>query len=356
MRLSKLSPVVSLIFAGGLLCGCGDAGQGTQLDDLTAATCNHELDLGPLELSEQLCVVASLGELPQTAAAFAVTAHQLWLYGPGDAASDFSVTTHDLDLSQGTVGDKGTEALGFSAQLDEGVTAFPGGFLAVAPDHTAAVGYTRDSDFGGSVIVAADQSPTDLDSPGNYDAAWLDDDTLLVNGQGLGGGEPQQGLYAWQRQSDLRHQLVGNLGNASSFVARGDSVVFVGESAWPSNKLYAFTAEELQQALAERKTLDAKTDGDLVYEGEIIDATAVADSLVVLETSFDEDFAPLFGAVRRIGVAVQGASVSATEETELVMPGAGGSRPSALAAAGGLLAMRLEQGGGNDLLVIVKAK
>lgn len=356
MRLVKLPPATSLILAGSLLCGCGDAQQGTQLDDLSTTSCRTELDLRPLELSERLCVVANLGELPPQTAAFAVTTSQLWLYGPGDADAGFSVTTLDMDLGQGTVSDKGIEALGFSVQLDEGVSAFPGGFLAVAADRTPAVGYTRDSDFGGSVLVAADPSPRDLDSPGNYDAVWLDDDTLLVNGQGLGGGAPQQGLYAWQRQGDARQMLIGNLGTASSFVARGDSVVFVGESAWPTNKLYAFTTAELQQALAEGRTLDAKADGDLVYEGQIIDATAMADSLVVLETSFDEAFTALFGAVRRIGVSVQGASISATEDEELIMPGTGGSRPSAMAASGGLLALRLEQDDGDTPLVIVKAK
>jgi hypothetical protein len=114
------------------------------------------------------------------------------------------------------------------------VLVFPGSYLALAPSGgAAAFGYTTTAEgFAGGVfrVQRSDGASAELDAPGNFGAAWLDDDTLLVNGLGLDGEGGEQGLYAAVfAPSGVRIvHVASGLGVASGSVAVTSSMVLVG--------------------------------------------------------------------------------------------------------------------------------
>jgi hypothetical protein len=110
---------------------------------------------------------------------------------------------------------------------------FPGSYLTLSPaGRAAAFGFTTSADFDGTVfhVLSADGTETELAAPGNFDAAWLDESTLLVNGLGLGTSTTGQGLHAAVLTDEGVSfvQVAEGLGIASGGVRVTDAFVLVG--------------------------------------------------------------------------------------------------------------------------------
>ena len=124
-----------------------------------------------------------------------------------------------------------------------GSLVFAGGYVAVSPDEMHVLfGYTTtDAGFVGGVFDAAVGSMTVAETagPGNYDAAWLDGASWLVNGLGLGtAGGAAQGLYLHDGSGD--RQVAAAMGDYSGSVAVLGGVVLAGgvpAAAWPDGTM-----------------------------------------------------------------------------------------------------------------------
>lgn len=134
---------------------------------------------------------------------------------------------------------------------------FPGGYVEASPSGDAvAFGYTL-ADFSGGVfrVRTADGGEERLAAEGNFDAAWLDDATLLINGLGLGtdGG---QGLYAavFGVGAPTLLRVATGLGSASGSVAVGSDYVLVGGlfGTFPDTaaEAYALPRAEVERVIA----------------------------------------------------------------------------------------------------------
>lgn len=136
----------------------------------------------------------------------------------------------------------------------EGVPLFWSVFAAEAPGgDRVAVGYTQD--FGdGRLIVLGGGVPIELSAPNNFDAAWLDADTLLVNGQGLVPDSPvAQGLYAavlGEGGAVTPRQLVAQgLAFSGSVELLGDLVLYGGFDGDFANQLLVVDRAALEAVL-----------------------------------------------------------------------------------------------------------
>lgn len=136
------------------------------------------------------------------------------------------------------------------------VLLFTGGYLAVAPGGgSVAFGYTLgDATFSGQIfeVLSADGTARSVDAPGNFDVAWLDDVTFLVNGAGLG-GDTGQALYAGiVGAAGITTMVVGtNLGDYSGSVEVGPDYVLVGASRSDfSNIVYTIPRAEVEAVIA----------------------------------------------------------------------------------------------------------
>ncbi|MEZ4256648.1 MAG: hypothetical protein R3A78_13220 [Polyangiales bacterium] len=114
-------------------------------------------------------------------------------------------------------------------------TVFMGGYVEPNPSGTkVAFGYTRQSDFGGEVLVldVEGRAVTRVESMGNYDVAWVDDTRLLVNALSAGTPSGSQGLYAVDLggAQPTFAKVVSDLGDASGAVnmLEGESALLVG--------------------------------------------------------------------------------------------------------------------------------
>ncbi|MCK5800691.1 MAG: hypothetical protein KAI47_26070, partial [Deltaproteobacteria bacterium] len=228
---------------------------------------------------------------------------------------------------------------------------FSGHYLAMAPTGgIVAVGYTLKDQSGGIELGAAGSAPTEIAGTGNYDAIYLDADTLLVNGQGLGAVDKGHAVYAYK--AGAARALITDAGSFSGFIAVGAHVLFAGGYT-TKNEIWAFSLAEVKAAIAGGTTLSAKTDGDLVYAGPITDAATLGDDLVFV----DDDFVT-FNAVRRVAITVTGDSVSAGATSDIVTPGTSGAKVTGLSAQGLWLGLRFTTSatGGVDTLALVRAK
>ncbi len=143
---------------------------------------------------------------------------------------------------------------------------FTGGYLALAPTASlAAFGYTVSPSFDGRVhlVLAGGGTDTDLSAPGNFDAAFLDGSTLLVNGLGVDDvGLGEQGLYAVTTEGGLGFVRVAEgLGDFSGGVRVTDAFVLVGGS-FPGfeSRTYVIDRALVEDVVAGRRpTLDVDT-------------------------------------------------------------------------------------------------
>lgn len=327
-----------------LLNACGND---RAIEENTLGSCRDELTLGSsLELDEQSCVVARVA-MPE-GAAFGLSPASLWTYAiDATSSNELRVDAFVLDVMGNSLGEQ-REVLRLAAQAGADEMVFPSAFVAVAPGPALAVGYTR-GDLSG-LIVGSTTSTTELSvaAPGNYDAAWLDSDALLVNGLGLGDDESGQALYLWQ-QSGVR-RLIEGLGDSSGIVAVGDDVVFAGGGfgSFPNivNRVFAFPRDRVEAAVADGTTLSADTDGVLAYEGDLADAVAMGNDLVVLDSIFDVDLGAMaFQQLLRVPLSFDQQQLVAGAAVTLVAratdANADQAYPRALVATGSLLGLEL---------------
>ncbi|MBW2735491.1 MAG: hypothetical protein JRH20_24160, partial [Deltaproteobacteria bacterium] len=183
---------------------------------------------------------------------------------------------------------------------------------------------------------------------GNFDAAFLDQDLLLVNGLGLGTAEGA-GVYGLKADGSVV-EVINELGSASGFLARGETILYAGyyDLDAGTNKLYAFTLTEVRAALDAGVALNASA-GDLAYEGDAVDVAASRNDLIVIDASFTE-----FRAVRSVSATVSGESVTMQPPAALVTAEAmaDASTPTGLSADGALIALRLGSGDDTEIALI----
>jgi hypothetical protein len=323
----------------------GDTGSPDQGPDQGSADqgtgCNASLDLAPLTLASAYCVSARVAA--PAASAFAFDPTRLWTYEAGSAARSFVVRERALDLGKNSVGTP-ADVISFTVSGTQNV--FAGLYLAAWPGAgSVTVGYTLKDFSGGLRSGKAGATPVEVSAKGNFDVAYLDADTLLINGQGAGSAEDGQGLYVYKNGSG--RQLIKDVGSFSSLVSVGSSVVFVGGFT-TANEVWAFSVAEIKAAISANTTLSGSTDGDLIYSGDLKDGIALGDSLVYI----DDDFVS-FKAVRRLPVTVTGDSVSKGTAVDVITPPVGAAvKVDALAATVGWLGVRLTGGAGEELALI----
>ena len=332
---------------GGLDGHLADAGVDHMVADSGPRACSQALDLVPLTLASTYCVGARV-TTPAGTSAFAFGPEDLVTFESGAAARSFGVRRRALNLDGTTLGSS-TDVFSFTVAGTQDL--FSGHYLAMAPTGgIVAVGYTLKDQSGGIELGAAGSAPTEIAGTGNYDAIYLDADTLLVNGQGLGAVDKGHAVYAYK--AGAARALITDAGSFSGFIAVGAHVLFAGGYT-TKNEIWAFSLAEVKAAIAGGTTLSAKTDGDLVYAGPITDAATLGDDLVFV----DDDFVT-FNAVRRVAITVTGDSVSAGATTDIVTPGTSGAKVTGLSAQGLWLGLRFTTSatGGVDTLALVRAK
>lgn len=322
----------------------GDAGSDLTTADQGGGGCKAGLDVAPLTLATGYCVGARL-TLP-TSLALAFDGSTLWTTESGTSARRFALRARSLDRSTGILGlplDVFDFEVAGTAQL------YAGQYLASWPAAgRLAFGYTLDDQSGAVWSGGGSTTPLEIAAQGNYDAIYLDADTLLINGFGAGTTSEGQGVYVFAAGTGRR--LIKDLGSYSGFLARGDSVVYAGGFS-TQNELWAFTKAELRAAIAAKTTLSATTDGDLIYAGAATDAAALGDDLLII----DDDFVA-FKALRRIAVTVSGDTASKGTIGDIVVAGTDASiKPTEVVIHDGWIGLRLV-GGVNDELVLLKAE
>ncbi len=315
-----------------------DAGQ----RDKAAPACPAGLDLKPYSLDAGYCVLYRV-PLATAASAVALSADRVWTVASAGTPAMGVLEEHGVEAS----GTKLGAASPFFSFPLPATKSYLGTYLARSPGGKLAAGYTEDQTFDGALFLGAKgATPLKLEkAQGNYDALFLDEDTLLVNGAGLGAAQEGQGVYLHKAGSAPR-RLVKDLGAMSGQLALGASVLFVGGYYSDGNKLYGLSLAEVKSAIASGKTLSATTDGDLIYAGGSLDAVALGDDLVVAKmntTTFAVE------AVQRIATTLAGDKLSAGASSTICTPG-GATTLEGLASDGEVLALLLS--GGKELAAI----
>lgn len=308
--------------------------------------CNAGLDLAPLTLSADYCLVGRVGVPNSGAFALALDGAGSTYYSFEAAAGprEMVVRAYGLDLAQNSLGGA-SKSFGFTAA---GADDFYAGFYLARFEEVLAVGYTL-ADYSGKVVWGlAGASPREVDAPGNFDAVYLQRDLLLVNGLGLA-EEAGQGVYALDPQGGVK-KVIGEMGDGSGFLARGDNILYASyyDFASGANKLYAFTLAEVRGALDAGQTLDLGA-GDLVYDGDLADITASRDELIVIDASFTE-----FRAVRVLGATISADAVVVQSPVAIVTAEdlADAPTPTELSADGEVIGMRLGSGDEAELALV----
>lgn len=337
----------------GLLAGCGDDAGGGMLDDAgvdAGPTADAGPDGGPASPFPEpegcmacggaracvrgVCVALCGGDVAEVDAALAEGVAPIAGYcrtavaagaGPASTVVDLRVvddgaaitaTVASFPLTPGNVAPTAAPRATFEVTpaLD-GMPLFWSGFLAAGPgDAPVAVGYTQGFGDPGRLFVVGGGDPIELPAPGNFDAAWLDASTLLVDGQGVGdGAAPAQGLDAVRLDGAGNATARRVLGNAFAF---SGSVAVVGDLV-----LYGALADDFSDRLLvlAGATIDAALDGG----SDPIDA--LADDRVVEVPGGPSAFVHLGDgrlAVRRF---------NAEFETELSLVETTGTTPDAFA-------------------------
>ncbi|MCC6746871.1 MAG: hypothetical protein IT371_04385 [Deltaproteobacteria bacterium] len=262
--------------------------------------------LSPLRLAAEYCTKSrtTVAQVEGVGLAGQV----LYTFGPKSLGKDeFEVRAATLDGSL----KPGTPSVVFSFTPTGTAKRFASWFVPVSTSGVVAVGYTEEKTFAGALYLGkAGQTPTVVDKAnGNFDAVWLDADTLLVAGLGVAGVGTGNAVYAVPAQGGKTPQLlVKDLGSVSGYLASGKDVVVVSAFDLTSHK-YAFrgfSTAELKAAAAAGKSLSFSADADSVYLGNASDVTMVGDRLLVVEV--DQNFK--FSGVKGVTVQVSGDKVS----------------------------------------------
>jgi len=237
---------------------------------------------------------------------------------------------------------------------------FPSGYVAPAPDGSrVAIGYTQGDlgDVGELVLVPADPEgeAVAIPAPGNFDATWLGDDVLLLNGRGLGEVDPGgQGLYAHDAAADRQVRVLTNAGEFSGSVAvTGDGLVLYGSlDATFASRLTFADPGVVEAAIADGTALDVAAGPDGVVTVPAESAFAYLPGLgALVVTRFDETFNTRLAVRTFAGDGAAEAAASLADAVPLAEPVDGatvvsGALPGSgdralLRHAGGLLLVSL---------------
>lgn len=282
------------------------------------------------------------------ATAMALSVDTLYLYQWGGATADSTVSMAAIDPKTGK---PGTLAPVFSFKPTLTGTLFAGGFLALSPKGFAAAGYTKSGTFEGEIywgdkgIKTAKQVAK---AKGNYDAIFLDDKTMLINGAGVGTAQDGQGVYYYEEGKTPR-RLIKDLGSASGQMALGNGVVFAGGFFTTQTKIYGFSLAEIKAAVSGSKTLSAATDGDQVFAGNLSAAGALGNDLVLIQL----DASWKFKAVSQLPVTLAGDKVTVGTAKDIVS-GGGTASIGKLAYSGKRLGLYITDGTKKEIAVIEK--
>jgi hypothetical protein len=280
--------------------------------------CNAVLDLRPFDLATDYCVAYRLG-LSAAPNAFEIRGDRMWTVSGGGSPYRGTVTEWDIDP---VLGKLGGSTLFFSFAPATSAKVFVSDYLALSESGaTIAAGYTEDQTIAGAIYwgTKGNQPPKQIDqATGNYDAVFVDDQTLLVNGIGLGSAQLGQGVYVFREGAPAR-RLIKDIGNLSGHLARGQGTFFAGGYFSKGNMIYGFSLAEVRAALASGKEISATAEGDLVYAGGALDVAALGDDLVVART----DASSRFEAVTVVRVTMSGDTVTPSTVEDLVTGGSG---------------------------------
>ncbi len=319
--------------------------------------CRKALNLNPFTLAKEYCAVYRFTQ-SGSPAAFNFHNNDVYVLSLSSVGSNHAgeVNTFTIDTETGL---PGAASSVFSFSFVSAATIYAGSYLALSPKPYAAVGYTESGTFDGAIYWGDKgiTTPKKVDkATGNFDAVYLDDQTLLVNGTGLGATQSGQGVYGYQ-EGKTPVLLIKDLGIASGFMGLGMSTLYVGGYfASGGSKIYGLTLGEVKAAITGGKTLSATTNGDLIYAGSTLDAAALGDDLVVatLDTSW------AFKSVDRVTVTIGGPGVGGSTVTPLwtktvLSKGSGASAldtVGALAAGTSTLGLLLSDGSTTELAFV----
>ncbi len=278
---------------------------------LSAPTCDPALDLAPLELAPTYCVVRRLTLAGRTES-FTLRGLSAFTLEALDEATTWRVLQWPLDQTPGQNPTPST-FFSFAPQWPADATKlFPGRDLSLSPGGQIAGGFT--SDLIDGAIFWGDQGsqPQQVGAMGNYNVAFLDESTLLINGLGVGEANDYQGVYVVQ-QGHAPRKLIDQIGTLSGHLAVGDHALFAGGYLNDTNEVYGFSLGKITAAINSGATL-TPADGTLTYVGNLLDLAAVGDDLVVAEADAYQDFTSL----ARILVSVSGDTV-APSDAEIII-------------------------------------
>ena len=305
-------------------------------------------DLKPFVLDSGYKVLYRFNDpLATGAAAFNFSGTKLYLFEFGGSPSAGKVSVADVDPKTGKPGALST-VISFSPSVTG--TLFAGGYLALSPKAFVAAGYTESKTFDGQIFWGDKgiKTPKKIDkAKGNYDAVFLDDKTLLINGTGVGTAQSGQGVYLYQEAKTPR-RLIKDMGIASGIMVLGATTVYAGGYFSTGNKVYGFSLAEIKDAIAKSKTLSS-TDGDLVSTDSASDAAVLGDDLVLakLDTSWK------FSSVTVIPVTVAGDKLTAGTAKDIIT-GGGIAGVTKLAGKGKHLGLYIADGSKKELAIIEK--
>ena len=278
---------------------------------LPPPACDPALDLAPLELAPTYCVVQRL-KLAGLTESFGLRGLSAFTLEAPDQEATWRVLRWPLDPAPGQAPSP-SAFFSFTPQLPDGATKLhPGRYLSISPGGLIAVGYTSDLIEGAVYWGGQGAEPRHVTSLGNYNVVLLDQDTLLVNGLGLGGVDEYQGVYVSQQGQPPR-KLIDQIGSLSGHLALGDNALFAGGFMGDTNEVYGFSLGQINAAISSGATL-TPADGTLTYFGHLRDMAAAGDDLVVVEADAYQDFATL----TRYLVTVTGDTVAPVDAEILI--------------------------------------
>ena len=306
-------------------------------------------DLKPFVLDSGYKVLYRFNDpAPQGTAAFNFSGAKIYLYEFGGSPSAGKVSEADLDAKTGKPGALSTV---FSFSPTVSGTLFAGGYVALSPKKFVAAGYTASTTYEGEIYWGDKgiKTPKKVDkAKGNYDVAFLDDKTMLINGTGVGTAQSGQGVYLYEEGKTPR-RLIKDMGIASGCMVLGGKTVFAGGYFSSGNKIYGFSLAEIKAAITKSKTL-SPTDGDLISTDSSSDAASLGDDLVLVKL----DKSWKFSSLTVIPVTVTGDKLSAGTAKDIVTGGGGTAGITKLAGAGKQLGLYMADGSKKELAIIEK--
>ncbi|MCA9668522.1 MAG: hypothetical protein KC503_23180 [Myxococcales bacterium] len=302
--------------------GGSDAGLDVSLPDYgpdaPTSRCSIET-LAPLKLDEGAYCVAYRLELPAVPTAFAVRGGSVYTFGETSTAKTFEVSEQTFDIKSGILA---SPIPFYTFAVTSSEALFGSMFLALSPGGKIASGYNTSSPTNptGKVYIASHGgTPSETQADGNFDAAFVDDTTLLVNGSAAG-TLSGQGVYVIV-DGKAPALLIKDIGDFSGPVVVTKDIVYAGGyfSGANEGRMYAFTLAEIKAAIAGGTQLVA-SDGDLAFSGNQLGAAGLDGDLAVARA--DSSFA--FTAVSRYSATVNGDAVSIGSASDIITAGSAG--------------------------------